>query len=324
MEAAETYLVSYQIRRYIYYYLIICCLIYLFIISQQRQYTAQITLQTMEHIALRQSHSKQFVLKRLRSNLPQQIIIGHLNINSIRNKFDIMKPMLLDDTDIFMVTETKLDDSFPVSQFNVEGFSTPFRLDRNKNGGGIILYIRSYIIASKLTSFTFPNDIEAFFIEINLKGNKWLICCSYNPNRTFVSNHLDHIAKGINTYSKKYEKILLMGDFNVAFTEANMAAFCNEYKLKALNKEPTCFKNYMSPSCIDLYLTNCPKSFESTLTIETGLSDFHKLIVTVLTVNGEKVPLKIIHYRDYKHFESTRSFEKLQVRLTHLGMNSLV
>ena len=138
-------------------------------------------------------------------------------------------------TDIFMVTETKLDDSFPASQFNVKGFSTPFRPDRNKNGGGIILYIRSYIIASKLTSFTFPNDIEAFFIEINLKGNKWLICCSYNPNRSFALNHLDHIAKGINTYSKKYEKKLLMGDFNVGFTEANMAAFCNEYKLKALN-----------------------------------------------------------------------------------------
>ena len=34
-----------------------------------------------------------------------------------------------------------------------------------------------------------------------------------------------------------------MGYFNVGFTEANMAAFCNEYKLKALNKEPTCFKN---------------------------------------------------------------------------------
>ena len=64
-----------------------------------------------------------------------------------------------------------------------------------------------------------------------------------------------------------------MGDFKVAFTEANMAAFCNDYKLKALNKEPTCFKNYMSPSCIDLYLTNCPKSFESSLAIETGLSE---------------------------------------------------
>ena len=82
-----------------------------------------------------------------------------------------MKPMLLDDIDIFMVTERKLDDSFPASQFNVEGFSMSFRSDRN-NGRGIILYIRSYIIASKLISFTFPNDIEAFFIEINLKGNK--------------------------------------------------------------------------------------------------------------------------------------------------------
>ena len=76
--------------------------------------------------------------------------------------------MLLDDIDIFMVTEAKLDDSLPASQFNVEGFSTPFKLDRNKNGRGIILYIRSYIIASEVTSFTFPNDIKAFFIEMNL------------------------------------------------------------------------------------------------------------------------------------------------------------
>ena len=103
-----------------------------------------------------------------------------------------MKPMLLDDTDTFMVTETKLDDSFPVSKFNVEGFTTPFRLDQNKNGESIILFIRSYIIASKLISFMFPNDIEVFFLEINLKGNKWLICCSYNPNRIFASNHQDH------------------------------------------------------------------------------------------------------------------------------------
>ena len=162
-----------------------------------------------------------------------------------------------------------------------------------------------------------------FFIEINLKGNKWLICCSHNPNRTFVSNHLDHIAKGVNTYSKKYEKILLMGDFNVGFTEANMTAFCNEYKLKALNKEPTCFINYISPSCIDLFVTNCRKGFESTLTIETGLSDFHKIIVTVLKVKHGKILPKIMQYRDCKKFDSKRFFENLQVSLSHLDMNSL-
>ena len=56
------------------------------------------------------------VLKRLCSNHLQQIVIGHLNINSIRNKFDIVKPILLDDTDIFIVTGTKLGDSFQASQ----------------------------------------------------------------------------------------------------------------------------------------------------------------------------------------------------------------
>ena len=120
-----------------------------------------------------------------------------------------------------------------------------------------------------------------------------MICCSYNPNKIFVSNHLDHFVKRVNIYSKKYEKNVLIGDFNVVFTEANMAAFCNECKLKCLNKEPTCFKNYMSPSCIDLYLTNCPNSFESTLTIETGLSVSHKRMDTVLKIKHEKVPLKL-------------------------------
>ena len=52
------------------------------------------------------------VLRHLRLNHPQQIIIGHLNINSIRNKLDLMKTMLTCDIEISMITETKLDDSF--------------------------------------------------------------------------------------------------------------------------------------------------------------------------------------------------------------------
>ena len=72
-----------------------------------------------------------------------------------------------------------------------------------------------------------------------------------------------------------------------------------------------------------LVSNNCPKSFQSTLTIETGISDFHKLIVTVLKNKHEKVPPKIIHYRDYKNFDSNKFFEKLQLKLSNLDMNSL-
>ena len=109
---------------------------------------------------------------------------------------------------------------------------------------------------------------------------------------------------------KSLLKTSAMGDFKVTSTEANMTAFCNEYKLKALNKESTCFKNCMSPSCTDLFLKNSQKSFEITLTIEIRLSVFNKLVVTVLNLNHEKVPPKVIQYRDYKIFWFDKIFWK--------------
>ena len=41
--------------------------------------------------------------------------------------------------DIFMISETKLDFSFPEGQFFLDGYQTPFRFDRNGSGGGILL-----------------------------------------------------------------------------------------------------------------------------------------------------------------------------------------
>ena len=65
----------------------------------------------------------------------------------------------------------------------------------------------------------------------------------------------------------------------------------------------------MNPSCIEFYLTSCWKCFESTLTTETGLSDFKKLIFTDL--KHEKVTPEIMKYGDYKKFDSRRFIEKL-------------
>ena len=65
-----------------------------------------------------------------------------------------------------MVSETKLDDSFPEGQFLIKGFHSPFIFDRNRNGGGIILYVREDIPV-RLLSHDFPSA-ESFFVEINL------------------------------------------------------------------------------------------------------------------------------------------------------------
>ena len=194
--------------------------------------------------------------------------------------------MVTEEIDILMITEAKLGDSFPASQFFIQGFCTPFRLDRNKNGGGILLSVRSKITSTKLNNkdrYIIKNQIEAFFVEIRIRNSIWLLCCSYNPNKLQIASHIQEISNGIDAYCRKYENILILGDFNVDVKKVSLHLFCNQYKLKLLNKDPTCYKNIDNPSCIDPLLTNSAKSFESTCTIETGLSDFHELVVAVLT-----------------------------------------
>ena len=109
-----------------------------------------------------------------------KLIIGHLNMNSLKIKFELLTHQINDNTDIPMISETKLDESFPTSPFFINGFSSPHRLNRNFNGSGILLYIKKDV-SSKLLSI--EGDLTvAFFVEINLHNKKkWLISCSYNP-----------------------------------------------------------------------------------------------------------------------------------------------
>ena len=76
-----------------------------------------------------------FEIKKLRIRNPNKIIIGNLNINSLPNKFEQLKDIVMQHIDILVLTETKLDDTFPMAQFLVNGFSEPHRLDRNRKGG---------------------------------------------------------------------------------------------------------------------------------------------------------------------------------------------
>ena len=60
-----------------------------------------------------------------------------------------------------MISETKIDESFPLSQFIIDGFSLPYRRDRNAHGGGFLVYFRNDI-TSKLSKIeNLPTDIEA-------------------------------------------------------------------------------------------------------------------------------------------------------------------
>ena len=96
-----------------------------------------------------------------------------------------------------------------------------------------------------------------------------------------------------------------MGDYNAKITETNMPFFCEIYHLTDIIKQPTCFKNPSNLSCIDPFLNNNANCFQKLSVFETGLSDFNKLIVTVLKKYIPKQQPKIIKYRVYKGFNET-------------------
>ena len=116
------------------------------------------------------SHGKGFdKFNVVRSQNPSRILIAHLNVNSLRNKFEILKETITNKVHILLIPETKLGSSFPLNQFYIDGFTTPCRLKRNQNGGGIMLYIRKDIPSKSLTEIKLDNETENTFIEVNLR-----------------------------------------------------------------------------------------------------------------------------------------------------------
>ena len=148
--------------------------------------------------------------------------------------------------------------------------------------------------------------IEDFYIEINLRKKKWLLCGTYNPHRNNIGNHLDSLSKNLALYSSAYDNYIFIGDFNIKADSKEMSSFCDTFDLISLIKEPTCYKNPDNPSCIDLILTNKPLSFQNSCVVKTGLSDFHRMILTVTKMTFQKLKPRVRNYRDYKHFNNER------------------
>ena len=107
----------------------------------------QSTLSTLTHKLNIDPYSN---IEKIRSKNPNRLIIAQFNINSLRYKFGSLVEILHSKVDILLISETKIDSSFPTAQFEI-GY-TAFRLDRNSNGGGILVYVREDIPATPLNT----------------------------------------------------------------------------------------------------------------------------------------------------------------------------
>ena len=122
---------------------------------------------------------------KVREAYSKNLILGYLNINSLRNKIINLRDVFAKvPIDILCADETKLDDSFPDSQFLIENYQfPPFRRDRNSKGGGKIVYVREGLFSKKLKQFE-SEFIETICIEIKISKKNWCILFAYRPPNT--------------------------------------------------------------------------------------------------------------------------------------------
>ena len=247
-------------------------------------------------------------MKKLRLDYPKNIIIGYININSVRNKFEQFSYLMKDLLDIIIIAETKLDSSFPSNPFTISGFRSPIRLDISSNSGGILVYIKDDILFKKIEGLEIPRDIQAIPIEIDIRKQKWLLLPLNSNPRQGPKYFVDNLGRIIDKYTPSRDNVLIIGDFNIVIGDNVMSTLIITYQLFSLYKGETCFKTSRGRS-IDLMLTNRKHSFMKSQSFETGFSDYHHMIYTILKSAYVKLPPKIIKYRGYRNLQKEDSRE---------------
>ena len=194
-------------------------------------------------------------------------LIGYLNINSLRNKITLLRVIMKTlPLDYFVLNETKIDESFPTSKFNVEAYGIRARRDRDKYGGGLIEFVRRGLICKKLRDYESKYS-ECLCSELTFTNKKWICFSIYRPPKSSnLSTFFEELTKSLSKTILKYENLLIIGDFNIGMKSKNLGydkldEFYNLFNLTNLIKSETCFtKNHKS--LVDLFLTNTPLSFQ--------------------------------------------------------------
>ena len=126
----------------------------------------------MSNISNYENSNQDDSFKTLKSKCPKNPVISYININSIRTKFNELMDLVGKNVDFLAISETKLDQSFPINQFTFSSFKKPYRLDVNARQGGIMVLVNSNIPSRQINISCLPKDIQQISIELNYHKHK--------------------------------------------------------------------------------------------------------------------------------------------------------
>ena len=238
------------------------------------------------------------------------------------SKFEEIHEILQKDfTDIFFLSETKLDSSYPNAQFNVSSY-TLYRLDRNSHGGGLVCYIKETLPHKIRNDIAVnANGIESLVIHVKSDKVNMFFLHLYKPPNIHARFLKQALESMINMCLIEAKSVIIIGDLNINFRiPANeLSDICDTFDLKQIVKNPTCFKSIENPSLLDIILTNCPKSLISAINMPLGISDFHNYISSATRINRPTNEPKIIFYRSFKKFSEDRYKKDLEDAPFHVS-----
>ena len=162
-----------------------------------------------------------------------------------------------------------------------------------------------------LNKYPTRQNLEILVLELKLSKTNWLVIGTYKPPSLSDIAFTSEISNILTFYRSKHDNILLMGDFNMTLNNPKLSELIADHELGTLISEPTCFKS-ISPTRIDNFLTNRKTRFMKTLTFETGVSDHHNLIDTMLRSTFAKGKPKKLFYRCYRNFDNKKFEEELK------------
>ena len=163
-----------------------------------------------------------------------------------------------------------------------DGFIKPFRYYRSKNGEGLPTFVRAGVPVREIRTYKFPSAIEIIVIRTKIKTVRWLLLNLYRPPNQCSKFFFNVVEKGLDFYGSRYETLILMCDINCEPGDSVIRDFIDSYNFTNMVRDLTCFKSSIL-TCSDLILTNGKGSVKSTTADETGLSDFHSMILTTIT-----------------------------------------
>ncbi len=207
------------------------------------------------------------------------------------------------------ICETKLDDSFNKAQFEVDSYKL-YRRDRDKDGGGQLVYIRADMPSRRLDSLE-SSSLESIVCEVTLDSDKWAFIFIYRPPAINGQAALKDLEGILNKVLMKYKYIFLSGDLNFNLLDKDglgkpLLDLLNVFGMKNLVKHATCFKSADNPSLLDVLCTNAPNLFFKTKEWDLGISDFHKMVTTVRRCRLPPTRDNYITYRSYKDFDEDK------------------